>query len=233
MQTSETRSQQLVHRPVANVLGPGTPTPFGGTGGHSAKRVFDFVAALVLIILLAPLLLLIALAVKATSRGPAQFRQLRVGRGGREFRIRKFRTMSVDAEKLLDLEPRLRQLYENHDHKLPVALDPRVTAVGRILRRTSLDELPQLLNVLRGDMSLVGPRPVRPGELACYGHLAPAYLALRPGLTGLWQVSGRSEVKFPARAELDAEYALRRCLRTDLGILIVTPWAVACGRGAD
>jgi lipopolysaccharide/colanic/teichoic acid biosynthesis glycosyltransferase len=182
---------------------------------------------------LLPVLLLVALAVKLSSRGPVMFRQGRVGHGGRQFTIRKLRTMQANAEAALVLEPRLLEIYVDQDHKIPVRLDPRVTRVGRWLRKTSLDELPQLLNVVRGDMSLVGPRPVRPSELPCYGELLPAYLSVRPGLTGLWQVSGRSEVKFPRRAELDADYSLRCSARLDLAILMATPGAVLRGRGAE
>lgn len=174
-----------------------------------------------------------ALAVKLTSRGPVFFRQRRVGHGGAEFSIYKFRTMHIDAEERLQHDTELSQLYVSQDHKVPAQFDPRITGMGAVLRRTSLDELPQLLNVLKGEMSMVGPRPVRRSEVPCYGELASAYLALRPGLTGLWQVSGRSQVKFPERAEIDADYASRCCALTDIQILLRTPWAVLARRGAE
>jgi lipopolysaccharide/colanic/teichoic acid biosynthesis glycosyltransferase len=196
------------------------------------KRVFDIAVSLVLLVLCLPPLLLIAAAILVTSRGPVFFRQRRVGLGGAEFRILKFRTMQVGAEELLAQDPALLQLYLAGGHKIPRRRDPRVTRLGRLLRRSSLDELPQLFNVLRGEMSLIGPRPVRPDELEQYRDVTFAYLELRPGLTGLWQVSGRSDIAFPRRAEIDAEYYQRCSLRTDLGILARTVVAVLACRGA-
>lgn len=228
------RSPQPASRIISMPPAPLRVAPAAGSAELSfGKRAFDLVVALVLTVAVLPILLLVALAVKLTSRGPVMFKQGRVGHGGRNFTIRKFRTMQADAEEALAVEPRLLEIYVDQDHKIPAGLDPRVTRLGRWLRKTSLDELPQLLNVVQGDMSLVGPRPVRPSELPCYGDLLPAYLSVRPGLTGLWQVSGRSEVKFPRRAELDADYSLRRCPRLDLAILMATPGAVLRGRGAQ
>lgn len=197
------------------------------------KRMFDIAASLFLIILMLPVLLILAVAIKVSSRGPVLFRQRRVGHGGAEFSIRKFRTMHADAEARLHREPSLSELYLAQDHKVPGHLDPRITTVGRWLRRTSLDELPQLLNVLTGEMSMVGPRPVRAPELECYGDLLPMYLSVPPGMTGLWQVSGRSDIKFPRRAEIDAEYASSYNAWLDLRILARTPLAVLAGRGAE
>lgn len=207
-------------------LSPATKVPAG-------KRAFDIVVALVLLLVLLPVLITIAVIVKITSRGPALFCQRRVGERGREFKIRKFRTMHTNAEARLEQDRALYEIYIAQDHKIPLWLDPRVTAVGRLLRASSLDELPQLVNVLLGEMSIVGPRPVRPSELVCYGDLLPAYLSVRPGLTGLWQVSGRSDVKFPARAFLDAEYADRFSMGLDFRILLQTPRAIVRGRGAE
>lgn len=209
------------------------PAAFRSTAPVSiGKRLFDVVASVSLVVLLVPLLLLIAVTIKLSSTGPVLFRQRRVGHGGAEFFIWKFRTMHAGAEERLDDEDDLSQLYLAEDHKVPGHLDPRITRFGRWLRKTSIDELPQLVNVLVGEMSMVGPRPVRATELECYGDLLPMYLSVRPGMTGLWQVSGRSEVKFPARAEIDARYASSRNFWLDLRILVRTPWAVVAGRGA-
>lgn len=203
------------------------------TGGWPGKRVIDVLGAVVLLVLLAPVMVFAALAVKLSSRGPVFFRQPRIGCGGREFRIIKFRTMCRDAEERLKTDRSLQGLYFNGDHKIPCRLDPRVTKVGRMFRTWSIDELPQLFNVIRGDMSLVGPRPVELSQLPSYaGHL-DAYLALRPGLTGVWQTSGRSEIAFPARAELDAWYCDRSSPWLDVKILAKTPLSVLRRQGSD
>ncbi len=195
------------------------------------KRTLDVAFSLVVLIVTLPVWLLVAIVVRSTSAGPVFFRQPRVGRHGRAFIVLKFRSMCDDAEaRLTDLG--LYETYVAKGYKLPVRDECRVTRVGRFLRKTSLDELPQLLNVLRGDMSLVGPRPVVPAELDSYGDLAHCYLAVHPGITGLWQVSGRSHVRFPERAHLDREYFHRRSLRVDLAILARTPAAVIRGNGA-
>lgn len=199
--------------------------------GWSGKRGFDVVLALLLVIFLIPLLLITALAVKLSSRGPVLFRQRRVGRGGREFPMLKFRSMTPQAEHLLQVDAGLRALYLGSDHKIPGAQDPRITPLGRVLRATSLDELPQLFNVLAGHMSLVGPRPVTPGELGRYRDSIDAYLSMRPGLTGLWQVSGRSSVKFPARAQLDVQYRELCSPGYDIRLLLRTPVALVRSRG--
>ena len=201
------------------------------TSYHRAKRTLDVVVSLVVLLVTLPLWLLVAALVAGTSRGPILFRQRRVGRSGRAFQVLKFRSMCSDAEaRLRDLG--LYDTYVATGYKLPAAAECRVTRVGRILRKTSLDELPQLINVLRGDMSLVGPRPVVPDELDSYGDLAHCYLAVPPGITGLWQVSGRSHIQFPERAHLDRDYFHGRSLRLDLAILARTPLAVIRGDGA-
>lgn len=207
------------------------PVPVVRAFGWPGKRAFDVVLSLALLLLTLPLLLVLALAVKLTSRGPVLFRQQRVGAGGRTFSILKFRTMHADAEERLEAEPELLELYLVGGHKI-VGHDPRVTRIGRLLRRASLDELPQLLNVLAGQMSLVGPRPVRPSELIHYEGLESAYFSVRPGLTGLWQVSGRNEIQFPERAQLDHSYWERCSLGFDLLILSRTLIAVVSARGA-
>jgi lipopolysaccharide/colanic/teichoic acid biosynthesis glycosyltransferase len=202
--------------------------------GWRGKRALDLIVTAVLVLLFLPLLAVIALAVKLTSPGPALFRQRRVGRGDREFPILKFRTMFTDAEQQLRKDRALHEQFVNGSHKLPSRLDPRVTRVGRFLRRTSLDELPQLFNVLAGHMSLVGPRPVeRTQFVRDYGGFEDSYLRLRPGLTGLWQVSGRSTIQFPERAQLDSCYLAGCGPWTDAKILARTPLVIVTGLGAD
>jgi lipopolysaccharide/colanic/teichoic acid biosynthesis glycosyltransferase len=173
----------------------------------------------------------VALAVRITSPGPILFRQQRLGRSGRKIPVLKFRTMVVDAEERLRSQG-LWDHYVECGYKLPADEDCRITPVGRFLRKTSLDELPQLFNVLRGDMSLVGPRPIVPDELRCYGALAHCYLSVRPGITGLWQITGRSTIGFPERAQIDDEYYRRRSLAADLRILARTPAVVLRCTGA-
>lgn len=198
------------------------------------KRLLDLVLAAGLTLAFAPLLLVVAAAIWLDAPGsPVLFRQRRVGRGNREFPMLKFRSMQPDAEERLYAEQHLLDHFYAADHKIPDHLDPRITRIGRFLRRSSIDEIPQLFNVLAGHMSLVGPRPVERTQLAQYGYRKPYYLAMRPGLTGLWQVGGRSRVAFPARAELDESYARDCRLLTDLRILIRTPLAVLRGLNED
>ena len=196
-----------------------------------SKRTLDVLFSLVVLLFTLPVWLAVAILVRATSPGPVFFRQPRVGRDGRSFTVLKFRSMCSDAESRLK-DMGLYDTYVAAGYKLPMAAECRVTGVGRILRKTSLDELPQLINVLRGEMSLVGPRPVVPAELDSYGELAHCYLSVVPGITGLWQVSGRSHIQFPERAHLDRDYFHGRSLRMDLAILARTPVAVIRGDGA-
>lgn len=196
------------------------------------KRSLDIAVALGLLLVLAPAMLILAVLVKLDTPGPVFFRQRRAGLGGRFFMLFKFRSMRADAEAFLRADARLYQKYLDNDFKLPEDEDPRVTRLGRFLRKTSLDELPQLLNVLRGDMSLVGPRPVVEPELEMYRGRIPTLLSVKPGLTGRWQVSGRSSVAFPERAELDLEYVRRWSLLEDLWILAMTVPVVLLRRGA-
>ena len=196
------------------------------------KKAVDVVLSLLVVVLLAPLALGIAIAIRRESPGPVFFRQERLGLGGRKFKIWKFRSMRIDAENLLRSDPFLYRCYVENDYKLPPEEDPRITRVGRFLRRTSLDELPQLLNVLRGEMSLVGPRPVVPAEIEHYGADARVFLAVKPGITGDWQVSGRSEIAYPERARLDIDYITNWTLGRDLGILAGTAAAVLKRTGA-
>jgi lipopolysaccharide/colanic/teichoic acid biosynthesis glycosyltransferase len=188
---------------------------------------------LVLLLALSPLLLLIALAVWVTDGAPLLFAHYRVGRDGRLFRCMKFRTMRVDAQErlahLLSTDPAARAEWER-DHKL--TRDPRVTPIGSFLRRTSLDELPQLLNEVRGEMVLVGPRPVTVEELTRYGRARWHYLSVAPGITGLWQVSGRNTTTYEQRVNLDRLYVENQSLLLDLKILALTLGVVVSRKGA-
>jgi len=196
------------------------------------KRLIDVVLAALSLVVLAPVFLVIALWIKVDSRGPVFFSQRRVGRGGRPFSCLKFRTMCPDAERQLVRDPELFRMYLANACKLPADRDARITRAGRVLRRTSLDELPQIVNVLLGHMSLVGPRPVLSSELAFYWPNASALSSMRPGMTGAWAVSGRSSVGYPARARIELEYVRRWSLRTDARILFKTIPAVVSGNGA-
>jgi exopolysaccharide production protein ExoY len=197
------------------------------------KRLLDAAASAVLLLLLSPLLALIAAVVKLTSPGPAIFSQQRLGRNGRPFTIYKFRTMRQDAEALLQRSPELYAKYKENNFKLPDGHDFRITRIGRLLRATSLDELPQLINVLKGDMSLVGPRPIVPAEIENYGEYAPLLLSVKPGMTGQWQVNGRANVvDYSHRVKLDMEYIRDQSLRADVEILVKTVAAVARMEGA-
>lgn len=201
--------------------------------GRFVKRAFDVGLSTLGLICLLPLLVAVAAAIRLDSSGTILFRQRRLGRRGREFEILKFRTMREDAEEVLQEDPILRSAYAGNGYKLPSESDPRITALGRFLRQTSMDELPQLLNVLGGEMSLVGPRPVVPREIREYGEQAALVLSVRPGMTGLWQVSGRNEIDYPRRAKLDAEYVQEWSLIADLRILLCTPAAVLRGEARD
>lgn len=192
------------------------------------KRVLDVVVSTVLLVSAAPLLVLVALMVRVTSRGPVLFRQTRVGLHGAPFTMLKFRTMRIGCDDIAHREYVHRLLSESDpgDGGAPgvykLVNDPRVTAVGRVLRSTSLDELPQLLNVLRGEMSLVGPRPALAWEVEQYEARHRRRLLVQPGVTGLWQVSGRSALTMRQALELDLEYVERRRLALDLTILLLT-----------
>jgi exopolysaccharide biosynthesis polyprenyl glycosylphosphotransferase len=193
------------------------------------KRAVDLCLSVAALIGLLPLLAGIAVAVKASSLGPVMYRQRRVGRDGRIFEMLKFRSMCVDAENMVDL---LRSRNEASGPLFKIRRDPRVTPVGRFLRRFSLDELPQLFNVLAGDMSLVGPRPPLPSEVAEYEEWQIGRLQARPGMTGLWQVSGRSEVPFNDMVRLDLHYVRNWSFGLDLEIMLRTLPAVIANRGA-
>jgi exopolysaccharide biosynthesis polyprenyl glycosylphosphotransferase len=200
-------------------------------GARLAKRVLDVLGSTVGLLVLSPVLLVLALAVKLTSRGPILFMQERCGLGGHPFRFYKFRTMVEDAEgRKSDLE----HLNEMIGPVFKIRRDPRITSLGRVLRKVSLDELPQLWNVLRGDMSLVGPRPPTPDEVVRYNARQVQRLSVMPGITGLWQVSGRNDISdFERWIDLDLEYARTWSLWLDLRILLKTVVVVALLRGAQ
>jgi exopolysaccharide biosynthesis polyprenyl glycosylphosphotransferase len=214
--------------------------PVLSVGGHgvdpieaAVKRLVDIAGSAVLLIVLSPALLLSALLVKCKSRGPILFSQERLGKDGRRFRMLKFRTMYRDAEERLRSDPELYRKYLANNHKVPRKEDPRVAPFGEFLRASSLDELPQLFNVLKGDMSLVGPRPITPPQLEQYGEYSPLFLSAKPGITGYWQVNGRSEVTdFSQRTELDIEYIRDQSFKTDVDVLLKTIPAVLLRRGA-
>jgi len=204
-----------------------------GRRARFAKRLLDLVVAIPIALLFVLLLPFVALALKLTSPGPVLFKQQRLGRHGRTITVYKFRSMRIDAEARLRADPELFEAYRKNGFKVPARLDPRITPVGRFLRTTSLDELPQALCVLRGTMSAVGPRPVVPDELAALYRRAPEYyLACKPGLTGLWQVSGRSHVVHKNRTTLDQLYATNWSMLWDIKILVRTIPAVLTAHGA-
>jgi lipopolysaccharide/colanic/teichoic acid biosynthesis glycosyltransferase len=194
------------------------------------KRLLDIVGSLTLLILLSPLMLVIAIAISLTSPGPVIYAQRRIGEGGHPFTMYKFRSMERDAHDLRDLHAHRNRHTIGPVFKVPD--DPRITSVGRVIRRLSIDELPQLLNVLRGDMSLVGPRPALPEEFALCSADVRQRTLVAPGLTCIWQVSGRSDVDFLRWVDMDLEYIRTWTLRLDLRLLIRTIPAVIRGDGA-
>jgi lipopolysaccharide/colanic/teichoic acid biosynthesis glycosyltransferase len=228
---SQTRATQAVLDPVVST--PSVSTAPSATVGRSAgsrlKRLVDILGAAVGLLLLAPVLVAIGLLIRLDGSGPALYRQVRVGLGGRRFSIVKFRTMYCDAEE------RLAELKRHNEMSGPLfklAADPRITPLGRVLRKFSLDEFPQLWNVLRGHMSLVGPRPALPREVSSYCDKAARRLEAVPGMTGAWQVGGRSTLEWQAGLDLDIHYVDNWSLRYDFVILLKTIRAVVRPVGA-
>lgn len=219
--------------PVWPSQAAGVETKSGGAVGGHLKRLMDFSAALVMLLLLSPLFVFVAVAIALTSRGGPLYGHERIGLGGRRFRCWKFRTMCSDGDRVLR-EHLARNPADRREWETQRKLkdDPRVTRLGRVLRQYSVDELPQLLNVLKGEMSLVGPRPVVDEELARYGNKAAHYLAARPGITGLWQVSGRSATSYDERVSLDVRYVATWNFAGDVLILLKTVPAVVGARGS-
>ncbi|MRR05424.1 MAG: sugar transferase [Deltaproteobacteria bacterium] len=213
------------------------------TNGHIIKRIIDIVLSSLAMLILSPLFCVISLLIVTNSKGPVLFRQERLGQFGKRFIFLKFRSMYVDTNDTIHREYIKKLITENSpsedkgDDTTPpvfkIRNDPRITSVGRFLRKTSLDELPQLLNVFRGEMSLVGPRPAIPYEFESY-DIWHRYrlLQVKPGITGLWQVTGRSSTSFDEMVRLDLKYIYEWSLWLDFKILLLTPWAVIKGKGA-
>ncbi|ESY89786.1 MULTISPECIES: sugar transferase [unclassified Mesorhizobium] len=195
--------------------------------GGISKRFMDLVVAISALVMAAPVMIVVALLIRITTGGPAMFSHSRVGFGGKPFNCYKFRTMVANSDEVLkaylEANPQVTAEWEE-THK--IRDDPRVTSLGWILRKSSLDELPQLFNVIRGDMSCVGPRPIVKDELKRYGDHLEEYLRTRPGVTGLWQVSGRSSMDYPSRVALDSQYVRNWSIWLDLAILFRTVFAV-------
>lgn len=206
-----------------------------------SKRILDIVGSFLLSLFFLPIGLVTALAITLDSSGPvlADTPQ-RVGKEGKLFKLYKFRSMVVNAHEQLRSDPNLTKLYNEYKrNSYKLLKDPRVTMVGKFIRKHSLDEIPQLLNVLKGEMSLVGPRPYYPDELVEQQRKFPhtksmvkVVLSAKPGITGHWQVSGRSEVNFDKRIKMDADYVKKRSLLMDISILLKSPWAMISGKGA-
>ncbi|MFC1649118.1 sugar transferase [Patescibacteria group bacterium] len=205
------------------------------------KRVFDVFGACILLIIFSPIIVITTILIRASSRGSALFKNQRVGKDGKEFTHYKFRSMIVNAHEIMKTDPKFKKLYDKYkkgSFKSPEG-DPRVTKIGWFIRRHSIDEIPQLLNVLKGQMSIVGPRPYLREELDEQQKKYPGTeklvkeaLKVKPGITGFWQVSGRSEINFDKRIEMDAYYARKNSLLFDILILLKTPWVMISGSGA-
>ncbi len=205
------------------------------------KRVMDVVFACILLVIFSPVILVVAVSIKLDSDGPVMAdTPQRVGKGGRGFKMYKFRSMIQNAHRLLRSNPKYQDLFEKYKkNSYKLKRDPRITRVGHFIRKHSIDEVPQLLNVLKGDMSLVGPRAYYPDELIEQQKKYPktkeavkVVLSIKPGITGYWQVSGRSAINFDKRIEMDAMYVRKRSIIYDLWIILKTPWAMISGKGA-
>jgi lipopolysaccharide/colanic/teichoic acid biosynthesis glycosyltransferase len=206
-----------------------------------AKRITDIVFSVSILLFFLPIILIVIIAIKVDSQGPifADTPQ-RVGKNGKPFKMYKFRSMIQNAHELLRNNPEFAQLYETYKSgSYKLTNDPRITHVGKFIRKHSLDEIPQLLNIIKGDMSLVGPRAYYPDELQEQQKKYPEsrdavkiVLSVKPGLTGFWQVTGRSEINFDKRIQMDADYVKKRSVFYDLMIVAKTPWAMITGKGA-
>ncbi|WP_233355916.1 sugar transferase [Henriciella aquimarina] len=228
---------EALYREGDSLLEPQTDKRSSGTfsrsGQSMAKRAIDIILSFSALIFVLPLMLIIGLMVKLTDGGPMLFAQRRIGRDGKEFYCLKFRTMVTDAQKRLDdllaKDPVAAREW-NTERKL--TNDPRITPFGAFLRKSSLDELPQLINILKGEMSIVGPRPIQRAEAVKYGDKFDFYLSTRPGLTGLWQVSGRSDTSYDERVNMDVRYVTDWSVSNDIKIIAMTVPAILASRGA-
>lgn len=197
------------------------------------KRVIDILLASIGLILTSPIFFIIFILYNfGDSKGNVFFKQLRYGKNGEQFYIYKFRSMVMDADKKLKNDPALYQKYIQQNYKLEPTEDPRLTKFGRFIRKTSMDELPQLINVLKGDMSIVGPRPIVEEELNEYAHQKNDFLSVKPGITGYWQINGRSNVGYPKRVDLELYYIYNQSFWLDLKILLKTFVVVFLRKGA-
>ena len=234
-----TQDERLAH---LDEFGHSSPTYSAVTGHGQAcsrplvshvKRVLDVTIAVLGLVFLAPLFALIAAVLFLHDGCPVIYKHRRIGLGGRPFLCWKFRSMTRDSDRrlseILDSSEAYRQQWQSNQK---LDQDPRAHRVGAVLRKSSLDELPQLINVLRGDMSIVGPRPIVPEEISRYGKHAPYYLALRPGITGLWQVSGRSDTRYSERVDLDVQYCRTWTIGGDLAIIARTLLVLFSTRGS-
>ena len=194
-----------------------------------AKRLMDFAIAAVGLVCVSPIMLATAVAIKLSDRGPILHRRRCVGLNGRDFDAFKFRSMRVDADEILKSDPELKRRFEQN---FKLQSDPRITAVGRFIRKTSIDELPQLWNILIGDMSAVGPRMITRPELEKYGEFAQLLITVKPGLTGFWQVEGRQKTSYEQRVQMDIHYIKNWSLLFDLRVLLRTPAKVLKAEGA-
>lgn len=194
------------------------------------KRIADIFCSAVAIILLSPLFIIISIAIKATSEGPVIFVHKRVGKNGKEIGIYKFRSMVVNAEALIEkFTPEQKEEFQKN---FKLENDPRITKIGKFLRKTSLDELPQLFNILKGDLSIVGPRPIMEVETEIYGKYRDMLLSVKPGLTGFWAANGRSDTSYKKRRAMEIYYVKNRSLLFDIKIIFKTIISVFTGKGA-
>ena len=197
---------------------------------HFFKRVFDIILSVLALILLSPVFLIIAICIKCDSRGPVFFKHHRIGKNGKPFGMYKFRSMVCDADKLFETLPD--EMKREFEESYKITNDPRITKIGKFLRETSLDELPQFLNVIKGDLSLVGPRPIIEVELEKYGENKDKFLSVIPGITGYWQANGRSAVTYEQRMEMELYYVDNASLWLDIKVLFQTVFAVFKRDGA-
>lgn len=217
---------------MANISIQEKEIPQIGMLSHTTKRVLDIFGSVFGLVIFSPIYLVITIIIKQQSPGPVIFKQKRFGRDGKVFFIYKFRSMVVNAEQVLKENKELYEEYVRNNYKLEQDKDPRITKIGRFIRKTSLDELPQFINVLKGEMSLVGPRPVVPVELEEYGDKKDLFLSVKPGITGYWQVCGRSDVGYPERVDIELHYVHNQSIWLDIQILFKTVLHVLARKGA-